>query len=188
MKTKTNLESALRENAFLKKDNNDKMLKPLSDIKQSDVSPDRASRLLDRQLSARDIRTVAFYAIMSHDELNHGPHHTLAFDLVKTNIHNSYNHFTGAFNTPIHGVYGFIYTLRMPCGTSGTFEITKNDEVEGTIHVNVNGGCSGQFTTGNIAVVLNVGDTVYVRTHSTLKLAPTGKILSDDNGGPYFAG
>ncbi|VDI44701.1 Hypothetical predicted protein [Mytilus galloprovincialis] len=186
MKSRVILESTPEENTWLEKDKQDKNLNPLSEMTKRKVSINRASRLGNVLSSARDVQPVAFYALLSHDELNPGPHHTIVFDLVKTNIHNSYNHFTGAFTAPINGVYGFIYTLRMPCGTVGTFEIIKNNEVEGTIHVNVNGGCSGQFSTGTIIVVLNIGDAVYVRTHSTI--TPTGRILSDDNGGPYFAG
>ncbi|VDI44698.1 Hypothetical predicted protein [Mytilus galloprovincialis] len=186
MKSKIILESTPRENILLRKDNKVKSLEPNSEIKTGEVSINRASRLLNVPTSAPDIGTVAFYALMSHDELNPGPHHTIAFDLVKTNIHNSYNHFTGAFTAPIHGVYGFIYTLRMNCRNHGTFEIMKNDEVEGTIHVNVENGCSGQFSTGSIIVILNIGDTVYVRTHSTL--TPSGLIQSNIHGGPYFAG
>ncbi|XP_071128126.1 uncharacterized protein [Mytilus edulis] len=186
MRSKVNLESTPRENFLLRKDSQVKSFEPISEIKTGEVSINRASRLLNVPTSAPDIGTVAFYALMSHDELNPGPHHTIAFDLVKTNIHNSYNPFTGAFTAPIYGVYGFIYTLRMNCRNYGTFEIMKNDEVEGTIHVNVVNGCSGQFSTGSIIVILNIGDTVYVRTHSTL--TPSGLIQSNIHGGPYFAG
>ncbi|CAG2209796.1 C1QL [Mytilus edulis] len=158
MKPKINLQSATEENTMLKRDNQYKNLKRISEMVKSEVSINRASR----------------------------PHHTIAFDLVKTNIHNSYNNFTGVFTAPIHGAYGFIYALRMPCNTYGTFEIMKNDQVEGTIHVNVQNGCSGQFSTGSIVIVLNIGDSVYVRTHSTI--TPTGLILSGIDGCPYFAG
>ncbi|CAC5382405.1 unnamed protein product [Mytilus coruscus] len=185
-KSKINVDSIPEEDTLLRNDNQDKKFESFSEIITGEVSINRASRLLNVPTSAQDIRTVAFYALMSHNELNPGPHHTIAFDLVKTNIRDSYNHFTGAFTTPIHGVYGFIYALRMPCNTYGTFEIMKNDEVEGTIHVNVQHGCSGQFSTGSIVVVLNIGDAVYVRTHSTV--TPTGLILSGIHGGPYFAG
>lgn len=186
MKPKINLQSATEENTMLKRDNQDKNLKRISEMVKSEVSINRASRLLNVATSAPDIQTVAFYALMSHNELNPGPHHTIAFDLVKTNIHNSYNNFTGVFTAPIHGAYGFIYALRMPCNTYGTFQIMKNGQVEGTIHVNVQNGCSGQFSTGSIVIVLNIGDSVYVRTHSTI--TPTGLILSGIDGCPYFAG
>lgn len=74
----------------------------------------------------------------------------------------------------------------MFCYNDGVFEFMKNDEVVETIQVNVHGGCAGQFTTGSVILTLNVGDTVYVRTHTTI--SPSGRILSDRNGSPYFAG
>ncbi|XP_063416159.1 complement C1q-like protein 4 [Mytilus trossulus] len=186
MKSKFNIESAPAEDNSLREDNQNRDSETLSKIRKGEVSLDRASQLMDRQAVRQTTQTVAFYAQLSHNEESPGPHHTVAFDSVKTNIHNSYNRYTGAFSAPINGVYGFIYTLRMFCYNDGVFEFIKNDEVEGTIQVNVDGGCAGQFTTGSVILALNVGDTVYVRTHSTI--SPNGRILSDRNGSPYFTG
>ncbi|VDI44697.1 Hypothetical predicted protein [Mytilus galloprovincialis] len=187
MKSKSNIESAPADDTSLREDNQNRDFEPLSKIRKGEVSLDRASQLMDRQAVRQTTQTVAFYAQLSHNEESPGLHHTVAFDSVKTNIHNSYNRYTGAFSAPINGVYGFIYTLRMSCHNYGVFEFIKNDE--GTIQVNVDGGCAGcagQFTTGSVILALNVGDTVYVRTHSTI--SPTGHILSDRNGSPYFTG
>ena len=62
---------------------------------------------------------------MSQNELSIGPHDTLLFDHVETNIGNSYNGHTGAFIAPINGVYMFFYTV---CGDRPSFmsiEITS---------------------------------------------------------------
>lgn len=74
----------------------------------------------------------------------------------------------------------------MNCQDTGTLKVMKNDEVKGRNHVNVYKGCCRQFSTGSIVVVLNIGDTVYVRTHSTV--TPIGRIHSNINVAPHFAG
>ncbi|XP_056022758.1 uncharacterized protein LOC125649673 isoform X3 [Ostrea edulis] len=46
---------------------------------------------------------VGFYAYMSGPENNPGTHHTLIFDVVKTNLGSAYSKFTGAFRAPVEG-------------------------------------------------------------------------------------
>ncbi|CAG2227876.1 unnamed protein product [Mytilus edulis] len=50
----------------------------------------------------------AFYAYMSSSENNPGPHHTLIFNQVISNIGNGYNQFTGIFTAPSTGIYVFL--------------------------------------------------------------------------------
>ncbi|XP_061169375.1 uncharacterized protein LOC133178670 [Saccostrea echinata] len=64
------------------------------DVKQR--PPSRELRLLSQSIPDNEIdNQCAFYAYMNKDEHTLAPHHTLIFDVVKTNIGDSYNKFTG---------------------------------------------------------------------------------------------
>ncbi|CAC5379878.1 unnamed protein product [Mytilus coruscus] len=78
------------------------------------------------------IRATAFYAHMSHNEVNAGIHRTLIFDVIKTNTNNDYSPYSGIFTVPADGVYVFTLSLRIETGTTGAFEIVKNADVQGS--------------------------------------------------------
>ena len=59
-------------------------------------------------------KPVAFYAYMSKTEASPSLHHTLLFDMVKTNVGGAYNPFTGVFTVPYDGIYAFSYTIHVP--------------------------------------------------------------------------
>lgn len=128
---------------------------------------------------------IGFYAYLSHSEISPGPHHIITFDVVKTNVLNTYNKSTGIFICQLDGLYGFTYTLRMAGTTYGTFELMKNTEVLGTIFIDAVNH-AGQMSTGNAVVSLKAGDVVFVRTHATH--GTHGDIFSDYNGWPHFSG
>jgi hypothetical protein len=115
---------------------------------------------------------------MSKNEVNMGPHHTLIFDHIETNIGNGYNGHTGAFIAPLNGVYMFFYTV---CGVHPSYmsiEITVNGVARGVIYVD-NQAATTAYTgcTGVAVFVLNQGDDCFIRTHSTY--SSTGSIRSD---------
>jgi hypothetical protein len=139
--------------------------------------------------SAPPIKVTAFYAQLSQAEHAPSLHHTLIFDTVKTNQNGAYSKFSGIFTAPVSGVYFFLYTTRVACHSStlrSSFEIVRNNDVEGSIYTS-DDGCFSQLTmTGSAVVHVNQGDEVYIRTHGTY----TGDliILSDTNGKSSFAG
>ena len=131
--------------------------------------------------------TVALYAYMSKDELNIGPHDTLIFDHIETNIGNGYNGHTGVFIAPINGVYMFFYTVFGRHPSDMSIEITVNGVAHGDIFVD-NRAEPSVFTgsTGVAIFILNQGDDCFIRTHSTYN--PTGSIESDDVLRTSFSG
>lgn len=145
--------------------------------------------LIPNVTSAPPIKVTAFYAQLSQTEHVPSTHHTLIFDTVKTNQNGAYSKFSGIFTAPVSGVYCFMYTTRVICHSStvrSSFEIVRNNDVEGSIYTS-DDGCLSQVTmTGSAVVHVNQGDEVYIRTHGTY----TGNfnILSDTNGKSSFAG
>ncbi|XP_048735287.2 uncharacterized protein LOC125650808 [Ostrea edulis] len=118
----------------------------------------------------------AFYAYMSHDEPNPGPHHTLIFDVPVTNLGNGYNHFSGTFSVPSSGVYVFSWTIH--CSDRGYIysQLVANDDVLGAILTNSESTIDWISTTGLVVKEVNHGDVVYVRTDPVH--GPVGDIKS----------
>jgi len=82
-----------------------------------------------------------------------------------------------------------MYTLRVHCHTStlrSSFEIVRNNNVEGSIY-SADDGCYTQATmTGNAIIHVIQGDKVYIRTHGTY--AADFNIYSATYGKSSFAG
>ena len=115
---------------------------------------------------------------MSKNEVNPGPHHTLIFDHIETNIGNGYNGHAGAFIAPINGVYMFFYTVFGTHPSYMSIEITVNSVARGVIYVdNVAAPSAYTGCTGVAVLVLNQADDCLIRTHSTYH--PIGSIRSD---------
>ena len=124
---------------------------------------------------------------MSGEEIDIGPHQTLIFDHIETNIGNGYNGHTGAFIAPINGVYMFFYTV---FGTHPSFmsiEIMVNSVARGAIFVDSRATpYANTGSTGVVVFVLNQGDDCFVRTHSTYP--STGNINSNYLMSTSFSG
>ena len=133
-----------------------------------------ATRIFKRQ----ETSTVAFYAYMSKNEVSIGPHHTLIFDHIETNIGNGYNGHTGVFIAPLNGVYMFFYTVFGSHPSYMSIEITVKSVPRGVIYVD-NRATPYDYTgsTGVAVFALNQGDDCFIRTHSTHSSA--GYIRSD---------
>ena len=118
--------------------------------------------------------TVAFYAYMSTKEANVGPHHTLIFDHIETNIGNGYNGHTGSFIVPGNGVYMFFYTFVGAYPSYMSIEITVNIVPRGVILVD-NQAAEHSYAgcTGVAVFALNQGDDCSMRAHPTF--SSTGK-------------
>ena len=114
---------------------------------------------------------------MSKDEVSIGPHHTLIFDHIETNIGNGYNGHTGAFIAPHNGVYLFFYTVFGTHPSYISIEITVNGFARGAIFVD-NQAAPSVYTgsTGVAVFALSQGNDCFIRTHSTY--ASSGSIHS----------
>ncbi|VDH96875.1 Hypothetical predicted protein [Mytilus galloprovincialis] len=130
-------------------------------------------------------QVVAFYAYMSKPQGNPGARHTLAFDVLRTNIYSGYNGATGIFTVPTSGVYIFTFTVRVICNSHFSFEIVQNGIVQGAVVVDTisqDAVCSSAHSTGTIVTPTLRGDTVL----KLIKAAQEGKIedvkLSLQNG------
>ena len=114
---------------------------------------------------------------MSKDEVSIGPHHTLIFDHIETNIGNGYNGHTGAFIAPHNGVYLFFYTVFGTHPSYISIEITVNGFARGAIFVDNQAAPSVHTGSTGVAVfALSQGNDCFMRTHSTY--ASSGSIHS----------
>lgn len=121
---------------------------------------------------------------MSAPEQSPSVHHTIVFDVVKTNVGNGYNHFTGAFTAPRDGVYVFIWVVRMATAEHST-ELIIDSDVYGATFLRAKGGDDGSVS-GTVVAVVSKGQSVFVRIHSSY--AGDGAIHSNLHGQPSFSG
>ena len=132
------------------------------------------NRLFNRRKASQPI---AFYAYMSSDEVNPSKHHTLIFDIVKTNAGNGYNKFTGMFTAPVSGSYALTCSITMDGpGAYASYEIIKNADIEGTFFVDADTTDDYKSSSMTVVVSLEVGDVLFVRTSSTY--TPHGNVVS----------
>lgn len=131
-------------------------------------------------------RTPAFYAYMSKNENNHGPHHTLKFDIVVTSTDSAYNPLTGVYTVKTSGVYVFTFNVRMGCHAYGSFELIQNANAKGSVFLETSDTCDTQHATAVVVLDTKQGDVIYVRTHSSY--GGSGDIGSDDKGRTTFSG
>lgn len=142
------------------------------------------SRLLDGSVGQITKPTIAFYAYMGSSESNPSLHHTLIFNVVKTNVGGGYNSYTGSFTAPVDGVYVFSYSVRVCCNSAVSVEIVKNGNPEGAIIADSE---KANDLSSGIAVISAVkGDAIFVRTHGTS--GSRGSIYNDSLGSSSFSG
>lgn len=145
------------------------------------------SRLLDGSVGQITKPTIAFYAYMGSPEPTPSLHHTLIFNVVKTNVGGGYNSYTGSFTAPVDGVYVFSYSVRVCCHSVVSVEIVKNGNPEGAIIADSESGGIVNDLSSGIAVISAVkGDAIFVRTHGTA--ASKGNIYNDSLGSSSFSG
>ena len=126
---------------------------------------------------------ISFYAYMS-SAMNHvGRHHTLIFNVIKTNQGQGLSRITGVFRAPQSGFYVFTWTIRVLNYSIHCVELIVNGQSVGSLvsqTLKYNG-------TGSTTVVVHVneGEDVFLRTMMQYN---KGAIFSDPYGYTSFAG
>lgn len=108
---------------------------------------------------------AAFSAYISIYRTNTGKDQTIKFDTIVTNIGNHYNHYSGIFSAPQHGVYVFTWTLHCWGGGYLYTHLVVNSRVVGATDTDALGAIGVRSTTGIVVVEVNQGDIAFVRTH-----------------------
>ncbi|XP_048736468.2 uncharacterized protein LOC125651758 [Ostrea edulis] len=134
--------------------------KQLNTITESDVKRIRHTRISPEP--------VAFYAYMSNNEPSPSVHHSLIFDVAKTNLGGGYNEYSGMFTAPSSGAYVFTWTIYTGNHGATKFAIYVNhDVVDSTFGETDDDLGDYDSDSGSIVVSLNVRDNVYIRSAIT---------------------
>lgn len=75
----------------------------------------------------------AFYSFLSSDELASTKHHTIPFDVVKTNVGNNYHPNSGTFIAPSAGTYAFDWMIQSTWRGVVYTQLMRNSEVLGEV-------------------------------------------------------
>ncbi|XP_034310969.2 complement C1q-like protein 3 [Magallana gigas] len=131
------------------------------------------------------VEPVAFYAYMSKSEPTPSNHHALVFDVLKTNLGNGYNKYSGTFVAPYAGTYVFTWTININPHGAHWINLMVNDAVVGgtLADTQVTGDFDSDSNTA--VVVLSQGDSVILRTTSA---SDTANIHVDSRAFTTFAG
>ena len=132
---------------------------------------------------------IAFFAYLTHQEVNPSLRHTFIFDHVVTNTGKGYSNNSGAFTSPVSGTFVFLWNTRVfydnKYGDIIT-ELVVNSMPITAIHVQANSNLHCNSYCGFAVVHLNANDVVMVRKHSTH--TGLGTVISDPGGRTSFAG
>ncbi|KAK3102056.1 hypothetical protein FSP39_008427, partial [Pinctada imbricata] len=123
----------------------------------------------------------AFYTLLTHQETNISPHHTLVFDMVRTDTHKAYSNLTGAYTVPVGGMYVISWSVRSY--GSHSFELVCNGQV---LDSGFNDGNLQQTTGKTYLGHFKVNDVIFVRTHDSY--VGNGYIYSNHHGYSTFLG
>ncbi|XP_056016220.1 complement C1q-like protein 4 [Ostrea edulis] len=146
----------------------------------------RKGRLLTSQSpSVSDVTTIAFYAYMSNTlpSAEATVHHVLIFDVVKTNVGNAYNPFSGIFIAPETGVYVFSWGFLNGEGSHHSVQLMVNADEMGVVHSHTVGIRNYAQSTGVVTCLVNKVDDVFLRLNDA-----NGPIVSNIHGKTFFTG
>ncbi|XP_022301102.2 complement C1q-like protein 4 [Crassostrea virginica] len=122
---------------------------------------------------------------MSAPMSNIGGHHTLIYDVIKTNSSHGLHPTAGVFTAPESGIYVSTWTIRVFNNSyHGTDELEVNGQQVGALiaHSGVSDNDTGSTS---VVVHVNKGEDVFLRTNM---ISNNGGIHSDSNGYNSFSG
>ncbi|XP_048009700.1 heavy metal-binding protein HIP-like isoform X5 [Megalobrama amblycephala] len=151
--------------------------------KNEEISNLTLSQVEELKKENRD-REIAFSAgLMQSGSGNIGPFTTditITYKKVFTNIGNAYNPVTGIFTAPLKGAYMFRISIYGHGGTKATVSIYKNGE-----HMVVAYDVQAQDrlnSSNGVVLLLEVGDVVYVRLWSGMRIYDNQNNLNTFSG------
>lgn len=106
---------------------------------------------------------IAFYAYMSTSMTNIGGHHTLVFNVIKTNSGNGLHSTTGVFTAPSSGLYVFTWTIRLEIDSYHGVELVVNGQGVGALYQHTGSGESDMSST-TVVTHVDQGEDVFLRT------------------------
>ncbi|XP_011421573.3 complement C1q tumor necrosis factor-related protein 3-like [Magallana gigas] len=127
---------------------------------------------------------VAFYGYMTTAMTNIGGHHTLIFDVIKTNSGNGLHPTTGVFMAPSSGFYVFTWTIREFDNSYHSVELVVNGQEVGALYQHAGPGEDDMSST-TVVIHVNEGEDVFLRTKMDFN---QGVINSSIHGYSSFAG
>jgi hypothetical protein len=131
------------------------------------------------------VEPVAFYAYLSKSEPAPSIHHTLIFDVVKTNLGNGYNKYSGTFVAPTAGAYVFTWTINAnPHGAHWINLLVNNAVVGGTL-TDTQDANDFDSDSSTVVVALDQGDSVNLRS---AQASDRAAIYADSEAFTCFSG
>ncbi|XP_048009336.1 complement C1q-like protein 4 [Megalobrama amblycephala] len=148
-----------------------------------EISNRTQSQVEELRKENRD-REIAFSAsLMESGDGNFGPFTTeitITYKKVFTNIGNAYNPFTGVFTAPLKGAYMFRISVFGHGGTGSSASIFKNGQRVISAH---DIQAHDRLNSSNgVVLILEVGDVVYVRLWSGMR------VYDSENNHSTFSG
>lgn len=123
---------------------------------------------------------------MSQDQQTPSTRHTLIFDVVRTNLGNHYNKFSGMFTAPHPGTYVFTWTAYCFAGGHTSLQLVVNANVYISSYCNASGALWHRSVSGTVVAKINQGDVVFLRTHP--RSSNKGNVVSSIFHRTAFAG
>ena len=127
---------------------------------------------------------ISFYAYMSAPMNNLGGHHTLIFNVIKTNQGQGLSRTTGVFRAPQSGIYVFTWTIRVFNHSIHCVQLIVNGQSVGALVAHTDGTYNNMDST-TVVIHVNEGEDVFLRTMMQYN---KGGIFSDSYGYSSFAG
>ncbi|CAG2253262.1 unnamed protein product [Mytilus edulis] len=182
-----NMETKLKKNEQKCDKSNWWNLKELGLQVRHSVIQNTDSTLKDRHLvlGNEPVRRNRYNVNTSQNEDKPGKHHTIIFDIQKTNVGNGYSPFSGLFTAPQDGLYAFATSITMGHHYA-SFEFVKNANIQGSFFVDASITNEWRSSSSTVVLALVQGDVVFVRTSSTY--VPHGNIHSSKDGRSSFTG
>lgn len=131
---------------------------------------------------------MLFFAYMNRDQKTPSSRHTLIFDIVRTNLGNHYNGFSGIFTAPHSGTYVFTWTAYCSAGGHTSLQLVVNANVYISSYCNASGALWHRSVSGTVVAKINQGDAVFLRTHPTTCSSIKGNVVSNIYHRTAFAG